>query len=160
MSGSRNLLVAALLPIALLFGCSSANSGDESGVPVSFTVISSGFNLTVGTNDPKLFETFQDQSSYDNALNTYSLRVDGEVIDFTSNQVVLISTGSRSSGGYGITTQSVRDAGDYIELSILLSSAGAGCVVITAFTHPYQVLKINSLKEVRTIERNVTESCG
>jgi len=153
-------LAVVLLLIVWVAGCSSANNGTELGNPLSFTVIGSGFNLTDGTDDARVMETFADQASFDNVLNQYSLATDGELIDFSSYQVVLVSTGSNSNGGYSIATESVRDVGDYIELNILLSSPGASCAVTTAFTHPYQLLKINSKKALQFNVRNVTESCN
>ncbi len=159
MNGISKRILAMLLPAMLVFGCSSSNEGTESGVPLSFSVIGSGPYLSGGEGRPKLVETYTDQASYDSALNTYALRVDGEVIDFAIDQVVLVTMGSRNSGGYTIAAESVKDAGEIVELNVLLSSPGADCVTTDALTHPYQVLKINSLKEVRTIERNVIESC-
>jgi len=151
---------AALVSIALMAGCSSNNDGTESAEAVRFSVIGSGVNLTAGTEDPKVLEAYTDQAAYDSALNTYNFQVDGEVIDFASEQIVLVSMGSRSTGGHTLMAESVKDAGDFIELNLQLISPGANCIVTTAFTHPYQVLKINSQKEVRTIERTVIDDTG
>lgn len=151
--------ISMLLPAMLVFGCSSSNEGTETGVPLSFTVIGSGVNLAGGDGSSKLLETYTDQASYDSAVNTYALQVDGDAIDFAIDQVVLVTMGSRTSGGHTIAAENVKDAGDHVELNVLLSSPGPSCITTQALTHPYQVLKINSLKEVRTIERNVIESC-
>lgn len=158
MRRSRKYFFAVLLPIVLTIGCST--SDNEPGVSVSFTVLNSGSFLGGTAGDTKVLESYRNQADYDSAVNTYSLRVDGEVIDFTANQVVLISMGNRNSGGFTIAAESVRDAGDYIEMTVILSSPGTDCITTDAITHPYQLLKIDSLKEVRTNERNVIENCG
>lgn len=158
MTYLRKYMVAVLIPIMLMLGCSSASN--DAARSVSFTVISEGSNFANGTIDAKIVETYLDQVSYDSAVNQYSLPTASEIIDFTFNQVVLVTMGSQSSGGHVIAAESVRDAGDYIELRMILSSPGFDCATTSAFTYPYQVLKINSRKEVRTVERNVTESCG
>jgi len=162
MSRSRLYLMVAPLLTVLLLGCStSSNDGFGTVIgSVSFTVIGAGSNFAGGTVDTKIIEIYTDQVSYDNAVNRYSLPVDDEVIDFASNQVVLITMGSQNSGGYMIAAESVKDVGDNIELNMVLSSPGADCLTTLAITHPYQVLKINSLKAVRTSESNVIESCG
>jgi len=159
MISGKTFISVALLGVALLFGCSSANNGPDSGEPISFTVVGSGSLQVSETKDPKKFETYTDQAAFDNALSKYSLQVDGEVVDFTVDQVVLVSMGAQSSGGYSISAESVVDAGDYIELNLILSSPGANCITSQALTHPYQMLKINTQKEVRANERNVVENC-
>jgi len=131
MTYLRKYMVAVLIPIMLMLGCSSASN--DAARSVSFTVISEGSNFANGTIDAKIVETYLDQVSYDSAVNQYSLPTASEIIDFTFNQVVLVTMGS---------------------------SPGFDCATTSAFTYPYQVLKINSRKEVRTVERNVTESCG
>jgi len=148
MTDFGKYIVAVLVPVVLMMACSTA-SNDGAG-SVSFAVIGSGDNLADGTADTKIFETYADQVTFDNAANLYSLSVEGEVIDFASNQVVLITMGTQNNGGYTIAAERVRDVGDYLELNILLSSPGADCINTLAITHPYQVLKVNSLKEVRT----------
>ncbi|MBX2881916.1 MAG: protease complex subunit PrcB family protein [Granulosicoccus sp.] len=158
MNRTYKILVAVLLPIALVLGCSS--NSNEAGPPVSFSVIGTGGNLGGAAVETKIFETYQDQTSFDNALANYSIAIDDVAIDFATEQVALVSMGQRTSGGYSIAAESVSDAGAYIELKLMLSSPGADCVVTGALTHPYQVLSINSQKEVRTNERTVTENCS
>lgn len=156
MKHKSTLLAVTLLSVAFMFGCASNNEDD--GNSVKFTVISDG-SLSGLSDEAKLLETYNNQASFAVALERYPMQVDGVVVDFEVEQVVLVSMGSQSNGGYAIATESAKDLGDYIELSVLLSSPGAGCITTQAFTHPYQLLIIESKKEVRTSERNVTENC-
>jgi len=141
---NRSGMYVALAPllIALMLGCSSSSNDGFGSVKssVSFTVVGGGLNFADGTVDAKILEIYTDQATYDNAVNQYSLPVDGEVIDFASSQVVLITMGSRNSGGYMIAAESVSDVGDHIELNMVLSSPGANCINTLALTHPYQSL--------------------
>jgi len=159
MINSKSVLFVALLGLVLNFGCSSANNRAATSVQISFTVISTGNLRSANFEDPKILETYTDQAAYDNAQAQYSLPVDEEVIDFTTDQVVLVTMGGQSNGGYSISAESAADAGDYIELNMILSAPGENCVTTQEITHPYQLLKINMQKEVRINERNVVENC-
>jgi len=169
----KKYIVAVLLPVLLMLGCSTMDndgigpvSNDDIGsvsndgigsVKVSFSVIRSGSDLADGTIDTKILESYFDQVSYDNAVNLYSLPVGSEIIDFESNHVVLVTMGG---GNATIAAGSIIDVGDYLELEIRFHSAGADCVTLPVIANPFLTLKVNSLKEVRIVERKVTKSCS
>ena len=162
MSRVGKFLAAVSLPCVLAFGCTTSKNEpgvpDSSGVPVSFRAVVGSAYSTFESGGAKITEFYQDQVSYDNAINAYSLQV-SEAIDFNVSQVALVSMGGQPNGGYSFAEESVLDVGDYIELNLRLVSPGANCIVTTAVIHPFRLLKIDSKKDVRIKERKVVKNC-
>jgi len=156
------LSVVGLLTIA---GCSSSGGASQSNGNVSFTIIATGTNLDTGlidvvaVGDDKITEVFEDQASLDAAAAEYNIDISNSEIDFLSEQVVLISMGIQFSGGYSISTTDALDAGDTVRLQVSLFSPGDNCIVTSALTHPFQLLKVESLKAITVEESNIVDDC-
>jgi len=163
--------VLLLLPAVVMAACATSSNGSDNngaefttsnneselGEPVSFTVIESGELDGDGLRGAKIAEFYLDQAAYDSAVNTYSLRVSDAAIDFSSTQVVLVSI---AGTGHRFAAKSLRDTGDYLELNLRLGIAGDNCVVIQVLARPYQLLKIDSRKEVQIKQTKVVENCS
>lgn len=153
------LSVVSLFVATLLSACSSNNDAIAGDGSVTFSVIASGFNLNSDTTDTKKTEIFRDQASLALTASEYNIDISSADIDFDTSQVLLISAGVQPTGGYSIAVTDAKDSGDTVKLSVLLESPGANCILTQVLTHPFQLIEIESLKEIAIEERNVTNEC-
>ena len=84
------------------------------------------------------------------------------VIDFGNEAVVVVSMGTRSTGGFSINVESVSesesDGALYVE--VLEVSPGRGCVVIQSVTAPVHAVRVPLRNgNVQFIERASTRDC-
>ena len=63
-------------------------------------------------------------------------------IDFSKEAVVVLALGQRNTGGYAIRAAGVTYAQGSLEVVVLTSSPGLGCVVTTSFTSPVELLRV------------------
>lgn len=64
-------------------------------------------------------------------------------IDFDTHQVLLVSMGTQSSGGYAIKSKRVYFSKQRLHLDVEEVQPGAGCMSSMALTAPFQVLRID-----------------
>lgn len=127
---------------------------------VNFVVIASGFNATNGAEVNRKIEIFTSQKALNSSLAIFTILKKEHTIDFNSKQSVLLSMGTRSSGGYSIKTETIEDHGNYIKLKVLLTKPGNNCMVSQMLTSPYQFIEIESDKELVVEERVVVDDCN
>ena len=161
MKQHRNIII---IVAALQFGLGCSENGnansEASTSAVNMAVLDSGFNFDSSASEtPKRIEIYRNTDALTAARSSYALNVADVTTDFTGNQIVLVTMGTQSSGGYSITAQSIEDIGDYIQLNISSKEPGAGCMVTTALTHPYQLLEIGSRKDLIVVEQYALEPC-
>jgi len=137
-----------------------AQTDEGTGAAVEFSIIESGFDGSVGVSDERRVQIFRDQNSLNNASSLANFGISTPSLTFENQQVVFLTMGLRSNGGFSITAESVEDFGDYIRLNVVLTAPGSGCVTTSILTHPNVLLEINSAKELVLSERFVVESCG
>ncbi len=81
-------------------------------------------------------------------------------VDFTSDMIIGVFQGEKSTGGYGIEINKIIEKGNAIEASVTETSPGRGCMVTLAFTSPFQVVKAQrSDKEVVFKTEKVITQC-
>lgn len=63
-------------------------------------------------------------------------------IDFKKGYVIAIFAGTRATGGYAISVESVSDVGDARSVAVLIEKPGVGCITTQAVTSPYQIIRV------------------
>ena len=83
-------------------------------------------------------------------------------VDFTTEEVVLVAMGIRSSGGYGIEITRVTEGDAGRSIAVLEVSPGSGCGVTTALTSPADavVLPASRGMAVRFVEVQERHDCS
>ena len=82
-------------------------------------------------------------------------------IDFSRNIMIVAGMGMRSTGGYGITFDSIHEADDILYALVSERSPGQSCILTQALTQPVIAVRVSRPgAEVRFIERSETFDCG
>jgi PrcB C-terminal len=63
-------------------------------------------------------------------------------IDFATEMVVVAALGSRPSGGYGIAIEGVSPETGGVEIDVVTTSPGSGCIVTGALTQPVMMIRM------------------
>lgn len=155
--------ITTALPLAaLLFatgGCNSesSSSSSDSGTPSSaglkIEVIAAADTTPTGSTDAsKRSVVISSQNQFQQELANYSGE-QAENIDFSTNRVVLIDAGSKSTGGHSIDIVSAFRDEPAVVLEVDFTGPGEGCATTDAFTQPYAFVKINSTQEIMLSEQ-------
>ena len=81
-------------------------------------------------------------------------------IDFGRNIVIVAGLGTRNTGGYGITFDSIYEADGVLYAVVQESSPGRSCIVTQALTQPVIAVRVSRPDaDVRFIERSETFDC-
>jgi hypothetical protein len=68
-------------------------------------------------------------------------------VDFKVSDVVALSQGQQSSGGYNIRVTGIATSSAGTAVSVTETAPGKNCIVTTAFTNPYYIVKTPKLTE-------------
>lgn len=83
------------------------------------------------------------------------------VIDFETSMVVVAALGTRPTEGYWVEVESVLASEDGIQVEIVESTPGEGCVVNEALTTPVTAVAVERREgQVTFIEREEVRACG
>jgi len=66
-------------------------------------------------------------------------------VDFNIDQLLALFLGERNTGGYSINIESVVELDTQVTINVLEQVPGAGCVVTTALTQPYQFIIMSKI---------------
>ncbi len=70
-------------------------------------------------------------------------------IDFNEEMILVVFQGEKSTGGYGIEINKIVEKENAIEVLVIETLPGYGCMVTEALTSPYHIVKLQkSTKEV------------
>jgi len=82
-------------------------------------------------------------------------------VDFAREMVLVAALGTRSSEGYEIVFENVREDSGGIEVAVRVSEPARGCPVGATMTQPVDLARIPaSARPVRFTKRNVVVPCG
>jgi hypothetical protein len=82
-------------------------------------------------------------------------------VNFEGEAIVIASMGRRSSGGYTISIDSARTAGDPITLIVTERSPGRTCGTTAALSSPVALARVTRPRvPIRFVERTVVTDCG
>jgi len=75
-------------------------------------------------------------------------------VDFTTHRVMIVTAGSRPSGGFGLTHERTRLVGDTLVLDVTLTVPGASCATTMALTSPALALAIPLVPAAVVVRRS------
>jgi PrcB C-terminal len=130
-------LAAVLLVVRLL--------PEGEGEPVAWRDLSAQVGpLSIGGTERRVF---RDQEQLDRYLSNARARRT-PTVDFSNRQVLLVSTGPRSSTGYSIEVLSAEERDGEITVRIREVTPGLDERVAARVTHPYRLLSLPAGGEV------------
>lgn len=119
----------------------------EASVPVDvatavpYTVIAEG-DSAVGVSVRKNIAVYTEEEYVRLWKLAYGDTKPAPVVDFSTQYVIGVFAGEKSSGGYAISVKSVTDEGGTRTVGIELSKPAAGCMVSQALTRPFQIVSV------------------
>lgn len=107
---------------------------------VSFTVIGHGKNATEVTARKNY--AIYTKTEYARIWKLTGSTEKMPTIDFNKAYVIAVFAGTRTTGGYAISVDSVEDTGDSRHVFVLIEKPGVGCITTQALTSPYQFIRV------------------
>ena len=140
-----------LLALALLVGCRTAPpdpavAGSEDAV--TFRVVQSGAygaaaNAEAGTSRESRLFVASTPDAYEALWRAHVGDATAPPLDFARETAVFLLLGQRSTGGWGVTPESVAIAGDAIEVTASIRRPEPGGIATMAFSAPFAVIAVN-----------------
>jgi len=88
-----------------------------------------------------------------NAMGVRATRTEpAPAVDFSRDQLIAFFAGDQRSGGVEVTVQGIATAADRLILAVRLSLPGSGCIVTSALSQPYQIVRIDRSLSERPME--------
>lgn len=160
----RRIQLAAI--IVTLIGCTPAmdpqlppdavklTDATETVLEQSYSGIVDRRRLVI--RDPQAWSAFWNQA-YSRQIPVPSV----PEIDFGRNIVIVASMGTRNTGGYGITFDTIYETDDVLYALVRERSPGRSCIVTQALTEPVIAMRVSRPgAEVKFLERSETFDCG
>ena len=80
-------------------------------------------------------------------------------VDFARHMLVVVASGTRPSGGFGIKVQAVALLGERLEVAVLETCPAPGAMVTTELTQPVEVVRVPKLSQPVTFRETRAASC-
>jgi hypothetical protein len=106
----------------------------------------------------KSVRVFTSQLEYETELANYSSEP-AAAVNFSSNRVLLVTTGERNSTGHSVSVTEAEEYDRYVMAYVEISEPGDNCVTGDAITHPYRFVLVPAPKIVLISESQVTINC-
>lgn len=137
-------LIFTYLAGFLLSGCILNDSTGPSGTPVDFTEIDSGFysNLSYPAGDYVFSVSADYEAFYNELVCSVTIPCTIPAVDFSTDMVLAVVMGQRSSGGYSIDIKEVFSNNETLSVVVETMSPAPGDVVTLALTNPYDIVTI------------------
>lgn len=145
--------------MACFSACTEDTETNNPFAASTFYELSAGSYTDNGVFTEKQSKVITSQSSYEAALAVYS-NDSPETIDFTAGQVLLVDMGERNSGGYAIEVTSMDEDEETVTAYVQLTQPADECSVTDALTNPYQLVYIETLKQVLISESLFIQNCS
>jgi hypothetical protein len=99
-----------------------------------------------GGADFKFFEIITEAKEFKMLLNDPDLRKKVKLSDIYTSNFLLLNMGTKSSGGYSISIESIEELGD--DIIITVKETVPEGMATTVMTNPMTIIKINSKKNI------------
>lgn len=73
-------------------------------------------------------------------------------VDFSNTTIIAVFMGQFNTGGYGIEVKEISDTGSAVVVRAEKSHPGKGCIVTTALSQPYHIVKVDKIDKPVTFE--------
>ena len=136
---------SVLFLVLLLMSCAT----NSKNMDINYKILYSGQNGITDEVDYILIKNNQDYIEYIKKLNveedSYNELLD---IDFSKNNICILSLGQRNTGGYSIAVESLKWNKSILYIKKKEISPAKGEMVTNALTNPYCIVVIPKAKEI------------
>lgn len=121
-----------------LIAAVAASACGVSAEPVPFAVLAQGTQSGVEAERAvAIFDAAAFRSLWSEHVSELEPAPPVPSVDFSQAVVIAAFAGSRNTGGYGLSVAGVESKGDRLEVELVLTRPGTGCMVPQAITRPY-----------------------
>jgi hypothetical protein len=132
-----------------LFSCKTCQPTQKSrnesvkNPSVMFNELNSGNNGGFNEKTNKVITSQTELDAlWEAAFVNYMLKEKAPVVDFKTQTVLLVALGEQNSGGSEIKVEQITETKEGLNVSVLNTKAGEGCVTSDVITYPYQIVQI------------------
>lgn len=128
---------------------------------VPFTTIYRSYYLDAFDKTDPEYTAVQSQKELNKILQEYKIKnFDSNLVDFSKDTLLFAFIGSRTTGGFDVNFEEIRDTGSILLAYIVEERHGEHCLVTQAVTYPIRIVKIPKTdKKVQFIKRTKTYNC-
>jgi hypothetical protein len=130
---------------------------DDQQVPLSLEILHESHYNEFGATTPKSAMVLRTEADYHHELLKRSSEP-SVALDFSQELVVLIDMGLKPSGGYSIDLD-LTEQETVIIMNVTYIFPSDSCSVTLALTNPFQILRLNTQKEVVFNETVKVKQC-
>jgi hypothetical protein len=142
-----------ILIAASLLGAAGASPAADTGELAGPLQLVQGERSEIHATVLQRIRSQRDWLTLWNAMGVRATRAEpAPTVDFSREQLVAFFAGDQRSGGVEVTVQGIATAADRLILAVRLSLPGSGCVVTSALSQPYQVVRIDRSLSERPLE--------
>lgn len=140
----NSIFKISIIPIFLFFGLFSCNSTKQHYSKDEIIVISSGEYSEFSEKEHRVLKT---QDAFNDVIQHISYAT-LPAINWKNQQVVLISLGTKNTGGFYIEAHEIIEEAKKIQINYRVIGPKAGDKVSMALTHPYLLLVLDNKKNL------------
>jgi len=139
-------IISILAGAVLLSGCPLDKTNP--GTPLATTRITPeapATSATTGLHDPVRSAVFDAKTFSELWTRAYSGRAPNDAmpaVDFTTEFVVFTALGEHATGGYSIAVGQATARGSHVDVKVVTTTPGKGCMVSAMMTQPLDVVRI------------------
>jgi hypothetical protein len=127
-------------------------SGNTMQTTVNFSLIKSGQYPVDTAGDKETLVFHSDDATEVEAFNSAYLTLTNEIAPSFKGTMILAKMGEKSSGGYSIELESVKDTGRFVEVTLVSKSPNG--LATMALTNPYIIIALpENHKDIKIIDK-------
>lgn len=151
----------AIILVSLLFSCKTSEKGKtvkevvkEKAETITFKEIASGENAKYKKVKTIIITTQQEMDlAWVKMFNAHSRKPPIPMIDFETNQLLLVTMGEQVSGGHSIKVNSIVKAAEGLVVTIENTKPGESCNTTSALIYPFQLVEMPKTEAVLSYVR-------
>lgn len=148
----RNILLVIAVLLAL-GGCNDVDEETGAGITYSTLEYTDGTEVK-GTNSGivgKRLQVIRDSAEFSTFWSEHAAifaPVPAQpAVDFSSNMLVAVFSGTKRSGGYSVDVIRVDEYPDFVDVAVEHTEPGSSCVTTSALTQPHHVVSIPAIEK-------------
>ena len=81
-------------------------------------------------------------------------------VDFSSEMIVLVASGSKPTSGFTITVDSASGTRETASVTVRSISPAPGCAILPAVSNPFDIVRLPQREEVKFVEQSGIQACN
>lgn len=155
----KNIFISSVVLLSTLaFSCS--NQGDDES-NVSFEVV---LESSFSSVSDKRQVVIRNNEDYQKLLNEVYKDLDQMPrfpdADFTRNSIIAVFSGPKSTGGYSVSVDKIKESSGKITVNVIETAPGKNCKVTEMESRPYIIVRIPKAdKDVKFKTKEIVKDC-